>query len=216
MSHASAPFARGREAIVGWEPSVTPLYHSQGLEPIGRAQTLRYRGCVKFTAEEMRNVRAALGWLELGDHVSALEELEALPGEKQSHPHVLKIRYAIHIQARRWDFAFELADGLSRLTPDEVQPFVWRSYAARRMPNGSTEMALQLLLDVANHFPDEPIVPFNLACYNCQLGKLVQARSWLHIAFEVAAKQNATLEWKRRAIDDKDLQPLRDEVRNSG
>jgi len=73
--------------------------------------------------------------------------------------------------------------------------------------------AMELLLDVANDFPDEPIVPFNLACYNCQLGKLVEARSWLHITWEVAAKQNTARQWKLKAIDEPDLEPLWEEIR---
>lgn len=76
--------------------------------------------------------------------------------------------------------------------------------------------ALQLLLDVANDFPDEPIIPFNLACYNCQLGCLAEARSWLHVTFEVATKQNTVREWKLKAIDDKDLEPLWEEIRKRG
>ena len=158
-------------------------------------------------------LRAATGWLELGDHLSAFEELERLPQEKRTHPDVLKIRYEIYAKAGKWESAFELAEGLSRLVPDEVTAFVWRSCAARRMPGGSVERALELLSDVANDFPDEPIVPFNLACYNCQLGKLTEARSWLLIAFDVATKQNAAREWKLQAIDDTDLEPLWEEIR---
>jgi hypothetical protein len=65
-------------------------------------------------------MRAATGWLELGDHLSAFEELERLPQEKRAHPDVLKIRYEIYAKAGRWESAFELAEGLSRLVPDDV------------------------------------------------------------------------------------------------
>lgn len=158
-------------------------------------------------------MRAATGWLELGDHLSAFEELERLPQEKRAHPDVLKIRYEIYAKAGRWESAFELAEGLSRLVPDDVAAFVWRSYAARRMPGGSVERALELLSDVANDFPEEPIVPFNLACYNCQLGKLSDTRTWLCTTWEVAEKQKIAREWKLRAIDEKDLEPLWEEIR---
>jgi hypothetical protein len=69
------------------------------------------------------------------------------------------------------------------------------------------------LSDVANDFPEEPIVPFNLACYNCQLGKLSDTRTWLRTTWEVAEKQKTAREWKLRAIDEKDLEPLWEEIR---
>jgi hypothetical protein len=89
--------------------------------------------------------------------------------------------------------------------------FVWRSRSARRMSGGGSEQALQLLLAVANKFPNETAIPFDLARYNCQLGKLPEARTWLHIAFEVAQRNGTEKFWKSRTLDEKDLEPLRKE-----
>ncbi len=45
---------------------------------------------------------------------------------------------------------------------------------------------------------------YNLACYECQLGNLKEAREWLKQAFNLGdAKQ-----MKLAALDDPDLQPL--------
>ena len=190
---------------------VTPHYYSS-VQMLASPRFVIVRA-VNFGFHERQLMRAASGWLELGDHLSAFEELERLPHEKRAHPDVLKIRYEIYAKAEKWELAFELAEGLSRQIPDEATAFVWRSYAARRMPGGGVERAMELLLGVANHFPDEPIVPFNLACYNCQLERLTEARSWLHIAFEVAGKHDAARAWKLKAIDEKDLEPLWNEIR---
>jgi hypothetical protein len=80
------------------------------------------------------------------------------------------------------------------------------------MKGGSVEHALELLLDVANEFPDEPAIPFDLASYNSVLRRLGEAKSWLHIAFEVAQKNGTEKFWKTRALDAPDLEPLRSEV----
>ena len=41
------------------------------------------------------------------------------------------------------------------------------------MKGGSVAQAFELLRDVSDDFPDEPLVAFNGACYLCQLGRLV-------------------------------------------
>jgi tetratricopeptide (TPR) repeat protein len=108
--------------------------------------------------------------------------------------------------------AFAVADGLTRLLPDDPEVFVWRSHSARRMPSGSNEQALQLLLDAAKDFPDETAVPFELARYNCLLGKLTEARSWLRIAFEVAERNGTAKQWKIRALSESDLERFWEDI----
>ena len=157
-------------------------------------------------------MRAAEGWLELSDHVSAFEELEEITPLHRVHPDVLKLRWRIYAKAEKWGNAFTVAEGLSRLTPDSVEPFIWRAYSARRMGGGNVAMALELLLGVANEFPDEPVVPFNLACYNAVLNKLVEARSWLKIALKVAERNGTQKHWKECVLTEPDLEPLRREV----
>jgi tetratricopeptide (TPR) repeat protein len=167
---------------------------------------------VNLPLEDQQHLTAATGWLELGDHISAFEELEKIDPLHRAHPDVLKLRWRVYAKARRWDCAFAVADGLTRVLPDEPEPFIWRSYAARLMPGGGLEQALQLLLDVATEFPDETAVPFDLARYNSQLGKLTEARNWLHIAFEVAERNGTAKIWKGRALDEKDLKRIWTEI----
>jgi hypothetical protein len=54
------------------------------------------------------------------------------------------------------------------------------------------------------------VIPYNLACYACQLGDLDDARRWLERA--VALRSRADL--RRLALNDHDLQPLWDEIRD--
>ena len=67
-----------------------------------------------------------------------------------------------------------------------------------------TQEAFDVLSPVAVKFPTDPTIPYNLACYTCQLGDLVAARDWLAQAFRLG---NA-MEIKGRATEDPDLAPL--------
>src|SRR5688572_11574679 len=160
---------------------------------------------MNLPASDREHLKTAEGWLELGDHLSAFEHLERIDSMHHAHPDVLKLRVRIYMKARKWESAFQLADGLSRKTPDDVQVFVWRSECARWMPGGGILRALELLLDVSGDFPDEPVVPYTLARYNALLEKLVEAIHWLNLAFEAARRDGSAREWTQRATEEPDL-----------
>ena len=63
--------------------------------------------------------------------------------------------------------------------------------------------------EAAEAFPKESIIPFNLACYACQMRQLEEARAWLRRALKIGGKQKI----KQLALDDPDLQPLWEEIR---
>ena len=67
---------------------------------------------------------------------------------------------------------------------------------------------MELLDPAYPRFPNDFIVPYNLACYACQLGDLVSAKSWL----ERALKRGKRKVVKRMALDDSDLAALHGEI----
>jgi len=70
---------------------------------------------------------AADGWLGLGDHLAADEELDKITPELRAHPHVLSVRYEIYAKAKKWDGAAEIAGVLVKLMPNNLRlGFVWR------------------------------------------------------------------------------------------
>lgn len=154
------------------------------------------------------HLEAARGWLELGDHQSALQELEDLTGLRRAQPDVLKLRLQIYVLARKWRNAYAIAEGLARVLPNDPEVFVWRAQAARWMPGGGLSHAMTLLLEVANDFPDDPSIPFRLACYNCQMGNHATAGSWLQIAFDAARRAKSEMQWLAAAQEEPDLKPL--------
>ena len=164
---------------------------------------------MKLTLADEQHIRDTEGWLELGDVISAFKALEEIDPQHRAHPKVLRLRWQIYAKAKKWSNAFTVAEGLTRVAPSEVLPFVWRSYSARRMKGGSVAQAFELLRDVSDDFPDEPLVAFNGACYLCQVGRLDEARTWLQRCFVAAEKSGEAKTYRRRAGDEPDLEPLR-------
>jgi len=71
------------------------------------------------------------------------------------------------------------------------------------------QVAWDSLFPAMEKFPEEGIVPYNLACYACQLQQLDVAR----IMFKRALSLGDKGQFKKMALRDPDLQPLWDEFR---
>ena len=121
-----------------------------------------------------RHFLAAQGWLELGDWQSADKELEELTPQQRAHPGVLNLRIELYSTAKRWDRAAEVANTLFRMFPDEPFGYIRLAFALHELKR--TQEALNVLLPAAAKFPANWLIPYNLACYCCQLGDAVGAR----------------------------------------
>tara|TARA_B100000029_G_scaffold154238_1_gene149527 strand:- start:110 stop:418 length:309 start_codon:yes stop_codon:yes gene_type:complete len=84
---------------------------------------------------------AAHGWLELGDHVAAFEELEKIEPELRGHPDVLEVRAVIYAKAEKRDFCVEIGSALVRIVPERPAGCLKRSHALQQL--GKTQDALQ-------------------------------------------------------------------------
>ena len=157
---------------------------------------------------ESHAVSAALGWMELGLPEEALGELDRIdPGAREHHT-VLEARWMIHASRAGWKAALEAAERLTALYPESAAGWLHLAYALRRVEGGGLEQARTVLASVAGQFPEEPVVPFNLACYDCQLGNLPAARVWLKHAFEAGGRAPI----QEMALKDPDLEPLWPEI----
>ncbi|HEV7924721.1 MAG TPA: tetratricopeptide repeat protein [Verrucomicrobiae bacterium] len=154
-------------------------------------------------------VSAALGWLELGNWREAAAELEAVAPALSQHAAVLRMRYEIHAKAGQWDLASEDALTLSKNIPDEPDTWTKLAYATRRKTGGGIPPAKAILAAARQRFPAEALIAYNLACYECQLGNLPQARALLREAFQL---ENPAVV-KQMCLDDPDLEPLRQEIK---
>jgi predicted Zn-dependent protease len=148
-------------------------------------------------------LRAAEGWLGLGDVESAQQELREISPSVRTHPAVLCVRYQIYAHAKQWDNAVELANELMKLLPEESFTWINLAYATRRKTGGSIPEAKKILEVAQPKFPGHYLFPYNLACYCSQLGEFVQAEQWLRKAVGI---DKAAV--KKMAREDSDLKPL--------
>lgn len=149
---------------------------------------------------------AAAGWLELGVVAEARVELDRLSPAARLHPEVLAVDWELCAREGRWSDALETASRLLEVDLDRPVGWINRSYALHELRR--TAEAHEALLAALARFPTLGVIPYNLACYACQLGHLDEARGWLRQAFERDGR-DAVLE---RARLDADLAPLHAEL----
>ena len=145
---------------------------------------------------------AAEGWLGLGDHRSALDELEFISPVTRSHPNVLALQCEIYTSAQNWAAVVAISWMLVELVPDQPIGWVSRSFGLHELKK--TKQAFDLLLPAAEKFPGIATIPYNLACYCAQLGKLEEAQRWLNQSYAVGNAADLKLQARR----DPDLVPL--------
>jgi tetratricopeptide (TPR) repeat protein len=152
-------------------------------------------------------LEAVSGWLMLGNPKEAAAELCSIPGERLTHPRVLLAAFELHAHMRQWEDAAEAARTVMLMAPDSPAGYVKCAFALHELRR--TEEAWKCLLPASRRFPDEWVVPYNLACYACQMGREQMAVRWLERAINAAGPMNL----KRIALEDPDLQPLRARIR---
>jgi hypothetical protein len=165
-----------------------------------------------LTPPDSMFLRAAEGWLGLGDWKSAEDEIQRIAPQFQADPAVLKVRWEVCALGKKWDAGVEIGRMLLEAEPDESFGWVNRSYALRRATGGGLQAAYDALRPAADHLQDAEQVTFNLACYSCQLGRLDEAREWWSkcLAGAVAVGRGTSL--KQAALAESDLEPLWREI----
>lgn len=158
---------------------------------------------------DIHYLSAAVGWLELGNAAEARAELAHISAALQEHPDVLEVRWLLCAGDKLWEEGLEIARALLHTAPERVSGWLHQAYALRRVRDGSVKQACDALLPVADKFPEEPTVPYNLACYACQMQQLEAARAWLKRAAAIGGKEQI----KQMALADPDLEPLWGELR---
>ena len=147
--------------------------------------------------------------MELGNLTEAQSELAQISQAQREHPDVLEVRWLISAEQKHWEEGLQIAQALLRRAPKRPSGWLHQAYALRRVPHGGVQQAWEALLPACDKFPKEPIIPFNLSCYACQLQQLDTARDWLKRAVAIGGKEMI----KQMALQDSDLEPLWDEIR---
>jgi tetratricopeptide (TPR) repeat protein len=93
-----------------------------------------------------------------------------------------------------------VATRLALIDPDNAQWAVSWAYAARRVD--SIDAARLILLNAVERSPALAIFHYNLACYECQLGNVEEAKCRLKRAFELDPR------YRLKALDEEDLESV--------
>jgi hypothetical protein len=97
----------------------------------------------------------------------ANDQLEKIDPFNRAAPEVLAVRLAIYRGLKKWELMQQIAKRLKQFEPDNVQWTISLVYATRRAY--SIDVAMEILVDAQAKFPREAGIPYNLACYCCQL-----------------------------------------------
>ncbi len=205
----------GMSALLATEMTPLAAFHGDGSTPSWReGQALlhgsRRRGSLRrvkpLEHPDSLHLQAAEGWLELGNHIEANEELENITHRLRVHPDVLELRWQIFARARQWDACLRVAGAILQLAPERASGWIMQSIALQRLSR--VEEAFDTLHPVAEKFSDEPAVAYDLACYACRLGRTADAEKWLARVFESGDANR----WRQLALDDANLEPLWDNI----
>ena len=110
------------------------------------------------------HLEAAAGWIQLGDHDSANDELEKIRAG------VLNLRCLIYSHHKQWNACLDVATAIVKMTPDRVLSWVNKAYSMRWANDGSIEKTKPVLLEAAELFPGDSTIQYHLACYCAQPG----------------------------------------------
>lgn len=149
-----------------------------------------------------------MGWIELGNPQEALVELAQIEPEYANDPQVLEVKWQIFARTERWDQSLPIAQAFCEVAPGLPQGWLHQAVSLYRL--NRTEEAWNLLLPMARKFPRSWVIPYDLSCYACQLGKLDEARRWLRKAFKLGDAE----EVKTLALADPDLKTLWPEIKD--
>jgi tetratricopeptide (TPR) repeat protein len=147
-----------------------------------------------------RHLTEAVGYLELGILQDAWDSLEEIPAEQRHLPPVLQVRLEIYRRMEKYEGMATIAEHLTKALPEDSQNWISLAYAQRRYLDLQT--AEKTLLEAQKRFPEEATIPFNLACYACQMGRLDEAREKLAKAIEMEPS------FKKAGIEDEILKAI--------
>ena len=159
-------------------------------------------GLDSLSPPDSHYVNAAWGWLELENIAEAFLELDRVTPPAQLHPDVLTLRWELLARKKQWTEALDTAHTLVQIAPDRADSWIKQSYALHELKR--TQEAWESLFSVSEHFPEISTIPYNLACYACQLEQSQMALTWLRRAMKIGGRESI----RKMALQDTDLKSL--------
>lgn len=151
-----------------------------------------------------RRILAAQGYVELGLHDAARQELAVLPEEARARVDVVEILLLCLMAERRWEEALAMTAVLREQEPDEPGGFIHAAYCLHEL--GRTAEAVELLRAGPAALRSKPVYYYNLGCYHARLGDVERALKLLRQSFEMDGSLRSV------ARKDPDLDQLRSQL----
>jgi predicted Zn-dependent protease len=148
-----------------------------------------------------RHIAAAQGYVELGLHAEAQEELTHLPQHQRDRSDVVELTVLCLMQEGRWASALKKAHHLCQNEPNQPGGFIHAAYCLHELER--TQEALDLLARGPASLRSKPVYYYNLGCYLARLGQDEKALQLLKQCFEMDSSL------RRDARQDPDLDSLR-------
>lgn len=127
-------------------------------------------------------------------------------------PDALAVEWQLLATERSWKDAARVAGLWVDAAPETPEAWIQRSFALHETQR--TREAWDQLLPAATLFPRVSTIAYNLACYACQLGNLDAGRRWLRRSMLIIKDKAERRAWIAAAQQDKDLEPLWEEIRD--
>jgi tetratricopeptide (TPR) repeat protein len=153
-----------------------------------------------------RRLQYASGFIELGMLREAAKELRAIGRADQLSPTVLTVWIDLNMHARNWEQVIKVSEKLVRAEPGDDKGWISWAFALREL-NQIGEARAVLLRALPLHTKTCDVLHYNLACYECLLGNLLEAKRYL----KTATRKDK--QWKTEAMDDPDLKELWPEIK---
>lgn len=153
-----------------------------------------------LSSDDQIHVTTAQGYLELGMLLDASAELDRVDPASLHFPEVLVVRLGLYQETKRWSAMQAVAKNLVEIDPTASQWVISWAYATRRAE--SIDMARLILINALDQHPLEPLIHYNLACYDSQLGDIPSAKQFIERALRLNPKMGPM------ALDDDDLEPI--------
>lgn len=154
--------------------------------------------------ESERRIQAAQGYVELGLHSEAREELSQLSAIAAERPDALEISALCFMGEARWAEALPLTQKLCQMEPKEPGGYIHAAYCLHEL--GQTHEALDLLARGPAALKAKPVYYYNVGCYMAKLGQKDQALKLLEQSFEMDGSLRSY------AKKDPDLASLREKL----
>ena len=159
---------------------------------------------LKVSSDGLWHIQRGDGFLDLKMIDKARQELEQVGTFDRRCDSYMDAALRLAMADNRWSDAVQFARTLIERRPREPAFYIQLAYSIRRAE--SIEAARDILLDARKRFPKVAVIPFNLACYECQLGHPDEALALLEKAFKIDAS------FREQALEDDDLKPIWDKL----